>query len=279
MNRTRSTATIVKRVVIVAIVTAYMIASLYPFVWMLSGAFKTARDAVASGAIWPTTWTVEGFVSAWSNLHFAQYFVNSIIVTSMTLALIFIVYPAAGYAFSVLRFRGRNLLFWVFVGLLFVPSVVTLLPTILLQGTLGVLGTHFGLALVFASGTAPIAILLFRTIFDGVPRELREAAIVDGAREFWVFLRVFVPLAKPAFATVGILTFVAVWNEYVVSGISLSNESLFTLPIGLERISSENIVHWNSVMAGSVILVVPVIAIYLVGQRYFNAGVVGAVKG
>lgn len=257
----------------------YAIVSVYPFVWMVSGAFKTSRDAIGSSSLWPKYWTVQGFVSAWGDLHFQIYFINSLSVTGMTLLLIFVVYPAAGYAFSVLRFRGRDALYWVFIALLFVPSIVTLLPTILLQGILGLLGTHFGLALVFSSGTAPLAVLLFRTLFDTIPKELREAAVIDGANEFWIFTRVYAPLAKPAFATVGILTFVAVWNEYVVSGISLSDESLFTLPIGLGQLSNANIVHWNSVMAGSLILVVPVIVIYLIGQKYFNAGVAGAIKG
>lgn len=267
------------RAVIGIALAVYTVVSIYPFLWMASGAFKTSRDAVGSSSLWPKYWSVEGFTSAWGDLHFQTYFLNSASVTAMTLVLIFVVYPAAGYAFSVLRFPLRNVLYWVFIALLFVPSIVTLLPTILLQGILGLLGTHFGLALVFGSSTAPLAILLFRTLFDTIPKELREAAIIDGANEFWIFTRVFAPLAKPAFATVGILTFVAVWNEYVVSSISLSDENLFTLPIGLGRLSNANIVHWNSVMAGSLILVLPVIVIYLLGQKYFNAGVAGAIKG
>jgi multiple sugar transport system permease protein len=246
---------------------------------MVSGAFKSPREATASGSLLPSEFTIDGIVAAWGNLHFETFLLNSVSVTGTTLLLVLIVYPAAGYAFSVLRFPFRNVLFWLFVSLLFVPSIVTLLPIILLQQQLGLLGTHLGLALVFASGTAPLAILLFRTIFDTIPRELREAARIDGANEFWIFVRVFAPLAKPAFATVGILSFVAVWNEYVVSGISLSDEGLYTLPIGLERISSANIVHWNEVMAGSLFLVIPVVALYLITQKYFNAGVVGAIKG
>jgi multiple sugar transport system permease protein len=278
MNRPLASR-IASRVVIGAVLVVYGLISVYPFLWMVSGAFKTAREATASGSLWPSEFTLDGISQAWGNLHFETYFLNSISVTATTLVLVLVVYPAAGYAFSVLRFPFRNALFWVFVALLFVPSIVTLLPIILLQQQLGLLGTHIGLALVFASSTAPLAILLFRTIFDTVPKELREAARIDGANEFWIFVRVYAPLAKPAFATVGILSFVAVWNEYVVSGISLSDEGLYTLPIGLERISSANVVHWNEVMAGSLFLVIPVIILYLIGQRYFNAGVVGAIKG
>lgn len=257
----------------------YALVSVYPFLWLLSGAVKTPGEAVSSPSLIPSAFTLEGFVDAWTKLDFQQYFLNSISVTGMSILVAFVLYAPAGYAFSVAVFRGKNVIYGAFLALLFVPGIVTLLPIILLQTQLGLLGTHFGLALVFGTGSGPLAVMLFRTVFDSVPAELREAAKIDGASEFWIFARVYLPLGKAAFATVGILTFVAVWNEYVVSGISLSDPTRFTLPIGLQRIASANVVHWNEVMAGSVILVIPVIIGYVLTRRLFESGLTGAVKG
>lgn len=258
---------------------AYGLISVYPFLWMVSGAFKDEREVISSGSLIPQNPTLDTLADTWSRLDFASYALNSVTVSGVSLVMILAIYPLAGYAFSVLRFPGRLPLYYLFVAIFFVPGVTTLLPLILVQSDLGLLGSHLGLELAFANGAAPLAIMVFKTFYDTIPRELRESARMDGCSELGVHFRIYLPLAKPAVATVAVIFFVSVWNEYIVSGVSLSDPSRYTLPLGLQQLLSDNVVQWNQVMAGSLLVVVPVIVVFVVLRRFFVSGIQGAVKG
>ncbi len=257
----------------------YAVISVYPFAWMISGAFKNERDVLASPTIIPQHPTLDTLRETWDRLDFGQYFLNSVIVTGVSLLLILVLYPLAGYAFSVLRFPGRKLFFYLFIAILFVPGITSLLPLILVQNELGLLGTHLGLELAFANGAAPLAIVLFKTYYDTIPIELRDSARMDGCSELGLHFRIYLPLAKPAVATVAVLNFVAIWNEYVVTGVSLSDPSSFTLPLGLQHTLTDNVVQWNQVMSASLLVVVPVIVVFAFLRKFFVSGIQGAVKG
>ncbi|AQW54842.1 carbohydrate ABC transporter permease [Streptomyces violaceusniger] len=200
-------------------------------------------------------------------------------VTALTVVLTLLIYAAAGYAFAVLRFPGRAWLYRLFVALLFVPGVTVLLPIILLEHNLGILGTHYGLVLPFVNGTAPLSVMLLTGAFTAVPKELRDSARVDGAGEPHIFARVYLPLARPALITVALLTAIPTWNEYLLTKVSLNDESAYTLSLGLQQLSTQNVPQYNSLMAGALIVVIPVILLFLALQRYFVNGLVGAVKG
>jgi multiple sugar transport system permease protein len=261
------------------LLVAYGLISVYPFLWMVSGAFKDEREVISSGSLIPEHPTLDTLSDTFGKLDFGTYALNSVIVTGVSLLMILAIYPLAGYAFSVLRFPGRLPLYYLFVAIFFVPGVTTLLPLILVQSELGVLGSHLGLELAFANGAAPLAIMVFKTFYDTIPRELREAARIDGCGELGIHFRIYLPLAKPAVATVAVIFFVSVWNEYIVSGVSLTDPSRYTLPLGLQQLLSDNVVQWNQVMAGSLLVVVPVIAVFVVLRRFFVSGIQGAVKG
>lgn len=267
------------KVVAAVVLAAYAVISLYPFAWMVSGAFKNARDVLASGSIIPAHPTLQTLRQTLEQLPFATYFANSVKVTGLSLLLILIVYPLAGYAFSTLRFPLRRPLYGIFLLVLFVPSITTLLPLVLLENRLGILGTHLGLVLAFTNGAGPIAVMLLKNYYDTIPTELRESAIIDGCGELRIHFRIYLPLARPALATVGVLNFVAIWNEYILTSVSLNRPSTFTLPLGLQQLLSANVVQWNQVMAGALLLTAPVIVVFLALQRLFIAGVQGAVKG
>jgi multiple sugar transport system permease protein len=258
---------------------AYGLLSVYPFLWMVSGAFKDEREVISSGSLIPQNPTLDTLSDTWSRLDFGTYALNSVTVSLVSLAMILAIFPLAGYAFSVLRFPGRLPLYYLFVAIFFVPGVTTLLPLILVQSDLGLLGSHLGLELAFANGAAPLAIMVFKTFYDTIPRELRESARMDGCSEIGVHFRIYLPLAKPAVATVAVIFFVSVWNEYIVSGVSLSDPEKYTLPLGLQQLLSDNVVQWNQVMAGSLLVVVPVIVVFVVLRRFFVSGIQGAVKG
>ncbi|MGW4464126.1 carbohydrate ABC transporter permease [Micromonospora sp. NPDC004704] len=261
-----------------AALALYAVVSLYPFAWMVSGALKNRDEILRGGHLVPRQPTWDTLVETWSRLHFFDYLLNSLRVTGLTVLGVLVVYSLASYAFAVLDFPGRRFLFWFFVALLFVPGITVLLPLVILENKLGILGTHLGLVLPFVNGTAPLTVLLLTNAFRSIPRELHDAARVDGAGEGRIFWRVYLPLSRPALITIAVLTAVPTWNEYVLTRVSLNDESRYTLPLALEMLASGNVPRYNEIMAGSLILVVPVIVLFLVAQRYFVNGLTGAVK-
>jgi multiple sugar transport system permease protein len=246
---------------------------------MVSAAFKTQQEVVMGTSLIPEQPTFATLAETWNRLEFFNFFFNSLKVTVGTTLGVVVVYSLAAYAFAVLRFPFKQWLFRAFLVLLFVPGVVTLLPIVLLEDKMGILGTHFGLVLPFVNGTAPLAILLLTNAFKAVPGELRDAARVDGAGEPRIFWRVYAPLARPALITIALLTAIPTWSEYQLSRVSLTNEAAFTLPIALQNLNSTNVVQYNVLMAGALIVVIPVVILFLATQRYFVNGMIGAVKG
>ncbi|WP_078876453.1 carbohydrate ABC transporter permease [Streptomyces sp. 150FB] len=273
------TARLVARTVVGVLLALYGLVSVYPFLWMISAAFKDQVEVVRGGHLIPQHPTLDTFIDTWNKLHFFDFFLNSLLVTLYTVVLTLVIYAAAGYAFAVLRFPGRGFLQKLFVSLLFVPGITVMLPIVLLENKMGILGTHFGLVLPFVNGGAPLSILLMTGAFLAVPTELRDSARVDGASELRIFAGVYLPLARPALITVALLTAIPTWNEFLLTRVSLNDQSTFTLPLGLQTLSSENVPHYNNLMAGALIVVIPVIILFLSLQRYFVNGLVGAVKG
>jgi len=267
------------RVIAYVILAIYTVVSVYPFAWMVSAAFKNSTDVFAGGQLIPAHPTLSTFARTWGELDFVRYFGNSLVVTAATTAGVLVVYSLAGYAFAVLRFPGRRLLYAGFLALLFVPGITVLLPVVILQQQLGLLGTRLGIILPFVNGTAPLSILLLTNGFRSVPSELRESARCDGASEFRTFLSIYLPASRPALVTVALLTAVPTWNEYVLTRVSLNDPALFTLPLGLQSLTSTTAPQYNIVMAASLIVVVPVVVLFVLLQRYFVNGLVGAVKG
>ncbi|GAA0910210.1 carbohydrate ABC transporter permease [Virgisporangium aurantiacum] len=273
-----SLSTVVARIIVGALLLLYAAISLYPFLWMVSAAFKDQSEVVAGGHLIPHRPTLRTLVETWNELQFFDYFLNSLKVTGWTVLLVLVVYSAAGYAFSVLRFPGRKALYRLFLALLFVPGVTVLLPIVLLENKLGLLGGHWGLILPFVNGTAPLAILLMTNAFDAIPGELREAARVDGAGELRIFTTIYLPLSRPVLITIAVLTAIPTWNEYLLTRVSLNDPETYTLPIALQNLQSGAVLHYNVLMAGSLIVVVPVIILFIAAQRYFVNGLIGAVK-
>ncbi len=268
----------VGKAVAYAALACYAAVSLYPFAWMVSGAFKSRMEILRGGHLIPDDPTWATLIQTWDKLHFFGYFSNSLKVTGLTVLGVVAIYSLASYAFAVLEFPGRRFLHWFFVALLFVPGITVLLPLVLLENELGILGTHEGLILPFVNGTAPLSVLLMTSAFRAVPRELRDAARVDGAGEARIFWRVYLPLNRPILITIAVLTAVPTWNEYVLSRVSLNDSSRYTLPLALEELASENVPQYHEIMAGSLILVIPVIILFLALQRYFLSGLAGAIK-
>jgi multiple sugar transport system permease protein len=154
-----------------------------------------------------------------------------------------------------------------------------LLPVVLLENKLGLLGSHWGLILPFVNGSAPLSILMLTNAFEAIPSELREVALVDGGGELRIFTTIYLPLARPVLITIALLTAIPTWNEYLLTRVSLNDPNTFTLPIALQNLQSQAVLHYNTLMAGALVVVIPVIVLFVAAQRYFVNGLIGAVKG
>jgi multiple sugar transport system permease protein len=245
---------------------------------MVSAAFKNQYEVVAGGNLIPHHPTLRTLGQTWNELHLFDYFLNSLKVTGLTVLLVLAVYATAGYAFAVLEFPGRRALYRLFLALLFVPAVTVLLPVVLLEYKLELLGNHWGLILPFVNGSAPLSILMLTNAFETVPGELREAALVDGGGELRIFATIYLPLSRPVLVTIALLTAIPTWNEYLLTRVSLNDPGTFTLPIALQNLQSSAVLHYNVLMAGALIVVVPVIVLFVMAQRYFVNGLMGALK-
>lgn len=267
------------RAIVYALLTVYAVISLYPFLLMVSGALKNDKEVLLDGHFIPHSPTLSTLGHTWNELDFLRYFGNSLEVTGFTTLGVLAVYSLAGYAFGVLRFPGRKLLYGMFIALLFVPGITVLLPVVILQQKLGILGTHLGIILPFINGTAPLSILLLTSAFRSVPSELRESARCDGAGEARTFWSIYLPACRPALITISLLTAIPTWNEYALTRVSLNDPGTYTLPIALQNLNSTVSPQQNVLMAASLIIVVPVVILFVLLQRYFVNGLQGAVKG
>jgi len=178
----------------------------------------------------------------------------------------------AGYAFAKLSFPGSDLIFVLFLSMMMVPLQVTIIPLFIMLRDFGWINTHLAL-IVPAALLNAFGVFLMRQFIKGLPRELEEAAIVDGANPWTIFWQVILPLLRAPLAALGILSFLGQWNSFFVPLIMLNSPNLFTVPLLLNQFRSEYTTNWTLMMAGSVIAVLPVLIIYIVGQRHFIAGI------
>jgi len=252
----------------------------YPVLWMVLQSFKTKFELYSN--VWglPQQLFLDNYVQAWRIARMGTYILNSLIVSVSTVAIVLVVASLAGYAFARLRFRGRELLFYTFVFTLIVPVQVTIIPLYAVVSGLGLSNTYLALILPYAAAGLPLSIFLLRAFFQSVPREIEEAARIDGCTEFAAFTRVVLPISGPGLATVTILQFLGAWNEFLLALIFIRNPSLRTIPLGLQAFFFEYSVEWGYLFAALTMATVPVIVVYVLMQRQFIKGLTaGAVTG
>ena len=250
-----------------------LIAVVSPFLWMAFSSVKTEREIRrVPPTWWPQTPTLENFRELFDRLDFPQFFVNSTIVAvAVTLGnLVFC--SMLGYVLAKADFAGKKLLFRVVLGTLMIPGMVTLVPLFVLVANLGLVNSYLGMVLPFLA--APFGVFLMRQFFLGIPDELIDAARVDGASEARIFVQVVMPLAKPALATLAILTFLGSWNNFLWPLVVATSEDKYTLPVALALYSTgQNEINFGLLLAGAVVVLVPVLVVFLLLQRFFVQGV------
>ena len=261
------------RAVLYAVLALGLLVVIGPFLWMLLSSFKPeAEIRQVPPTWWPEAPTLGNYRELFSRLDFPRYFLNSTLVAALVTLGNLVFCSAVGYALAKLRFPGRRGLFVVVLGMLMVPAMVTFVPQFVLVSNLGLTNTYAGLVLPFLAG--PFGVFLMRQYLLSIPDDLIEAARVDGAGEFRIFWQVVLPLCGPALATLGILTFLASWNNFLWPLVVATTEDKYTLPVALALYSvGQNRTDFGLLLAGAVVVVLPVLAVFLVLQRQFLRGI------
>ncbi|XAS64488.1 carbohydrate ABC transporter permease [Micrococcaceae bacterium Sec5.8] len=269
------------RAIVVSLLTVFTVVPVYV---MVTSAMKPLSDVQGAFTWWPTTVTMAPFIDMWKTVPLASYFVNSVIVAGAATVLSLIIAVFAAYAISRYRFRGRSIFSTTVLSTQMFPGVLFLLPLFLIfvniNSTLGIqlVGTRAGLVITYLTFSLPFSIWMLAGYLDGIPRDLDEAAKVDGCGPMGALWRVVLPAARPGLVAVAIYSFMTSWGEVLFASV-MTTDANRTLAVGLQLYSTQTNVYWNQIMAASLVVSVPVVVGFLLLQRNFVAGLTaGAVK-
>lgn len=252
---------------------------IYPFLWMVSASLKTEQEIYSGLGLLPELPQWENYSRAWNVARIGDYFVNTVIVTAGSIAIVLISTALMGYVLGRHQFPGKKLVIVVFAVTIFLPEGYTIIPIVELLQTLHLTNSLAGVTLAQSGGAHVVMVLLFAGYFSQLPKELEEAAVVDGASFMRVFWQIMLPLAKPVIATTIILQFMSSWNAFLQPLVlTLSRPDLRTLAVGIYAFRGEYSTDWSGMAAASTISLAPIIITFLFLQRYFIEGIAGSVK-
>ncbi|MBM3700204.1 MAG: carbohydrate ABC transporter permease [Actinobacteria bacterium] len=252
---------------------------LTPIIWVFSLSLRSKKEAL-SAMFFTRELHFENYAIAWKTFNFNSLFLNSIFVTFASVLLTLIIASLAAYSFARLQYKGSNIVFYAVLLGIMIPPAAVIIPLFIIMKTLGLYNSHFSLIISYIAFGLPIAVLILRGFFMSIPKELIEAARIDGSSELGTFFRIMIPLSKPAIATVTIFLFMQNWNEFILALVLLKDKPLYTLPVGLANFVGQWDSPWQLVAAGVIIASIPVFIVYLAIQDQFVKGLTaGAVKG
>ena len=262
---------IARRGILHLVLISLSLIMLFPFLWTISASLK-GDDAVLATPpqLLPIPAHWENFAAVTQIIPFGQLFINSLFVAVVTTFLQVLTCSMAAYAFARLRFRGRGPLFLVYLATLMVPAQVTYTPLFIFMRVLGLTNTYAGL--ILPGITSAFGVFLLRQFFLTIPRELEEAAFLDGASHWIVYWRIILPLSRSGLAALTIFSFMASWNSFLWPLLVTSDPQIMTLPLGLSTLQGQYSTAWNQLMAGTVLSIVPIIIVYILAQRQFVEG-------
>ena len=245
----------------------------FPFLWMILTSLKDISQAFLIPPKWipdPVVWS--NYPASLQALPFGRAYFNSFYISFIVVGVTLITASMAAYAFAKIRFPGHELVFMLFLATMMVPGQVTIIPLYLIMQQLGWVDTHLSIIVPGMLFNA-FAVFLLRQFIRGIPKELEEAAIVDGANRWKIYWSIILPLLVPALSALGIFLFLGSWNNYFTPLIFLSDPNKFTVPLMLDQFKGQYTVDWTLLMAGSAIAVIPVLIVYLIGQRKIIEGI------
>ncbi|SDS20590.1 carbohydrate ABC transporter permease [Microbacterium paraoxydans] len=268
-----------RRAPVQVILAVYAVVIAYPLLWMVISSFKSSSEIFADPWGLPSVWLVQNYAAAWDR-GISDYFLNSVIVTVISTAATVALAALCAYGMVRLSSRVATIVLIVAMGGLVVAPQVSLIPLYRLLDTMGLLNTYWAMILPYVAFRLPMAILLIRSVFLGIPRELEDAATIDGCRSFGVFRHVYLPLSASVLTTAAVLTGYFAWNEFLFAIVYIDADALRTIPAGLMSFRDSLSTEWGVLLAGLTIAALPIVVVFLALQRYFVAGVAaGSVKG
>ena len=259
------------------------ITMLAPFIWMVSTSLKMPGEVFSYQKPWwydwvPTSFEWRNYVNAWKVVPFARFYLNSIFVCVLTTAGQVASSALAAYAFARLRFPGRDRMFFAYLATMMVPGVVTMIPVFILLQQIGWIDTYK--AVILPPMFTAYGTFMLRQFFLTLPKDLEDAAKIDGCSYFGIFWKILLPLSKPALATLTVFTFMGNWMSFMWPLVVLNSHEKFTLPVGLAYFQSLHHTDWTMLMAGSLMMILPIFLIFIFNQRYFVEGIkLSGIKG
>lgn len=254
--------------------------TLFPLYWTLNTAFKHEGDIIKRPLQYiPASPTIENFVSAWSNVGFATYFKNSLIVGVCTVVIVIILSILSGYALARYRFKGKRAFLLMLLCTQFIPRSMLIIPLFIIFKHLGLISHPLSLILTYAAVEIPFTTVLMNGFIANVPRELEEAAMIDGCNKFQSLRYVVFPLLIPGIVATAVFTFIYTWNEFLLALMLTNQQGRFTLPVGLSYMMGEFNINYGALAAGSVIALIPAVILFSYAQKHLVNGLGGAVKG
>ncbi len=260
--------------------------SIFPFIWLLSTAMKGPDENIFQypPVFFPQSPTWENFKGVWHQIPFMLYFLNSMIVAGFTVLLNLILSALAAYPLARMEFKGKKTIFYATLATIMIPFQAIMLPVYLIVLKLNMVDSvnsvmgYLGLILPFAVNA--FGIFLMRQAFLAIPKEMEEAAFVDGCSVFQIWWKILLPMVKPTLAVLAIFTFIGSWGEFLWPSIVLTKKALYTLPVGVNDLQGMFSANWRYIAAGSIIATIPILVFFIAMQRYFISGENdGAVKG
>lgn len=267
LRRRRQLSSIIRT----ALILAGALVMLFPFAWMVATSLTNESQLFGTPRLIPDPMDATAYRRVADTFPLWRWMANSIGVAVVSTTLQVITSAMAAYAFARFEFRGKHLLFGVYLATLMIPLQVLIVPLFIEVSRLGLQDTYVALLLPLIA--SPFGVFLLRQFFLGLPPEIEEAARIDGAGHWQVFTRIVLPMSKPAIATLVVFAFMAAWNSFLWPLVVINSEQLMTLPLGLSQLHGRFATEWNLVMAGSTISVIPIVALYLFTQRYVIQGV------
>ncbi len=268
----RQVARVLLRYALLILLTVVFIA---PLLWMLSTSLKPLPQTTQFPPSWiPQEFSAEGYstiLTTSSQTPVLRWFINSLVAATAHVALVLVTASMAAYALARMNFRGKNILFALIISTLFIPQFVFLMPNYLIVDTFGWLDTL--LAVIVPGAAGAFGVFFLRQFFLSLPQELEEAALIDGANRYQIFLRIILPLSRAPLATLGVLSFLVNWNDFLWPVYVLFSPQNLTIPPGLSILQGAYNVQYNVIMAGGVIATIPVLILYVFAQRYIIEGV------
>jgi len=273
-------AVVLKRLGVTIVMLLLAIVMVIPFLWMISTSLKTPAQVFEYPIRWiPASPTWDHHVKIWTGpKSFGTYYINSLKISVIGMLGATFLSAFAAYGFARIQFKGRNALFMLYLSMMMVPPQVLFVPKFIMFEWVGIYNTH--LALILPALFTIFGVFMLRQFFLSIPNEITESAFIDGAGHFRIFFRLILPLAKPALATLAIIDFSWHWNDYENALVFLIDQDLYTVPLGLQNFILENTVDYNGMMAAASAGILPMIAVFVIGQRYIIQGLTNsAVKG